>query len=182
MKISKNKIISIAVITTAISVASVIGVAAEGVVLTEGQLAQIGGSCLTTKNTLTQLHSSDALLRVNRGQIYESMYTKLMDRFNSRLASNKLDNTKLKQTADDYSIALNKFREDYKSYEEQLSKALEIDCPKKPQQYYEAVSLARTMRSQIHDDVVKLNGYIDQYNTDLSEFSATYKTNTEATN
>ncbi len=173
MKINKKIIASCAAIATIISGLSFFAVSAEDIVLSENQLQQVKGYCLTTKNALTQLHSSDALLRVNRGQIYESMYTKLMDKFNIRATSNKLDGTQLKVVSIDYSSALDAFRKDYITYEEQFSKTLNIDCDKQPKQFYEAVAKTRTLRGVVHDDVLRLNDLIDQYQVALDAFSET---------
>ena len=159
----------------AVSALSFLLASAQDPVLSEQKVQQIRGNCLTTKNTLTQLHASDALLRVNRGQLYESIYTKLMDRFNIRVASNKLNNDDLKKTADDYRNTLDIFRSDYKSYEEQLAKTLDIDCTAQPTQFYDAIVLARSMREVVHGDVVKLNQYVDQYQTDVDKFSSSYQ-------
>ena len=138
------------------------------------QTELIRSNCVTAKNTLNQLHASDGLLRVNRGQIYESMLTKLMDRFNSRLSSDSFGNANLVLTAGKYRDALDKFRSDYKSYEEQLSTTLSIDCSKQPADFYHAVVLAREERLQVHSDVVNLNGYIDSYKLDVIQFEKDY--------
>src|SRR5690606_37718300 len=60
--------------------------------LSPSEIQLIKTNCVTIKNSLNQLHVSDTLLRVNRGQVYEAMATKLMDAFNDRLGSNRLDN------------------------------------------------------------------------------------------
>ncbi len=142
--------------------------------LSDQQLEQIKSECLSTKNTLNQLHISDALLRVNRGQTYESMYTKLMDKFNDRLFYNKLDNSTLVSTADQYKTMLEGFRTDYQNYEEQLTKTINVDCSNHPAQFYEYVASARTKRELVHADILKLNLYIDQYQLALDQFSQEY--------
>jgi len=132
---------------------------------------------LSTKNSLTQLHANDALTRVNMGQIYESMYTKLMDKFNSRLSNNKLNNTDLENSANEYSSALDKFRQDYISYEEQLAKTIAIDCTKQPIVFYEAVVNSRTKRNIVHEDVIKLTEKIDLYQSYLDQFEVNFSAN-----
>jgi hypothetical protein len=84
MNISK-KIIITTIISVAITVFGSFWYVSAQSKLSSTQTKQISDSCLLTKNTLNQLHASDALLRVNRGQIYELMYTKLMSRFNTRI-------------------------------------------------------------------------------------------------
>lgn len=138
--------------------------------LTPDQTSRIQSNCLSIKGSLSQLHASDALLRVNRGQIYESVGTKLMDRFNSRLANNSLDNKGLVTVANDYQAALTTFRTDYNTYEEQLSDAIAVDCVKDPVGFHNTLESARTKRAILHTDVVKLNQYIDDYRSAVSDF------------
>lgn len=143
---------------------------AQSAPMTDAQITQIKTSCLSVKDTLAQLHANDALLRVNRGQMYESMATKLMTRFNNRVDSNHLNSKYLVAVTQDYRAALTIFRTDYQIYEESLSSALKIDCTKEPVSFYDAVADARTKRAQVHSDVIKLHQYIDQYKTAFDEF------------
>lgn len=150
-------------------------VAAQNPPMTDAQIGRIRSSCFSAKNTLNQLHASDALLRVNRGQIYESMSTKLMLRFDSRADSNHLDSKVLTSVASSYASAITTFREDYKNYEVQLANSLAIDCLKEPVSFYDAIATARTKRSLAHADVVKLNGEIDNYKAALDSFETNFK-------
>jgi hypothetical protein len=152
------------------AVASFSIASAQDTPMTDAQINQIKTSCLSTKDTLAQLHANDALLRVNRGQMYESMATKLMSRFNDRVDSNHLNSKYLASVTQDYNTALTTFRGDYQLYEESLSSALKIDCTKEPVSFYDAVADARTKRAQVHTDVLKLHQYIDQYKTAFDEF------------
>ena len=176
MTIPRKIIISGLIIATVFSCASLAGVYAQSTNITSQQVEKIRSSCTSTKNTLSQLHASDALLRVNRGQAYESIQTKLMDRFNSRIASNKIENDSLSTVTTNYGKALDKFRLDYKQYEEDLASALNIDCSSQPSKFYDAVSLARLKRSYVHNDVTSLNRLIDEYQSSLAKFQNDYKT------
>ena len=148
---------------------------AQSPLMTDEQVDRIRSNCVTAKNTLNQLHTSDALLRVNRGQIYEYMSTKLMDRFNGRATNSRFEAKDLTSVAQKYSFALTTFRLTYQSYEEQLTKALTIDCRKEPVSFYDAVANARTKRTQVHVEVVKLHQYIDEYRSAVDAFEADYK-------
>ncbi len=143
--------------------------------ITDQQIERIRTNCISAKNTLSQLHSSDALLRVNRGQIYESMSTKLMSRFNSRVSNNGYKNDGLVSAAASYESALDAFRSDYIAYEEQLSLAIEMDCSKQPVAFYDAVALARNQRNQLNADIVRLNKQIDQYYSAVEQFEKDYQ-------
>jgi len=154
--------------------ASILGVAAQSSTMDSQQIDRILSNCTSTKNTLNQLHASDALLRVNRGQTYESMSTKLMDGFNGRVSNNNFNNSSLVSTYNGYNSALDIFRLDYKTYEEHLSAAININCFKQPVSFYDAVALARTERNKVHDDILKLNQYVDQYQLAVDQFEKDY--------
>ena len=162
-------------LATILSGMTLLHVAAQSATMTSQQIELIRSNCVSTKNTLSQLHASDALLRVNRGQIYESMSTKLMERFNIRIANNGYSNISLVAITKSYGQMLDNFRLDYKSYEEQLVLALDINCSNQPVAFYDAVALARTKRDQVHADVIELGRYIDQYQSGVNQFENDYK-------
>lgn len=172
---SKKILVICLILPVILSGVTIIRVAAETTPMTDEQTDQIRNNCVSAKNTLSQLHSSDALLRVNRGQIFESMSTKLMDRFNSRVANNGYNNTGLISVTRGYGSMLDDFRSDYKTYEEHLSNAMNVDCWNQPSAFYDAVALARTLRNQVHNDVVRLNQYIDQYQSAVNQFEKDYQ-------
>lgn len=143
--------------------------------LTPEQSARVKANCVAIKNSLGQLHASDALLRVNRGQVYESMAGKLMDKFNSRLSSNRLDSKAMATVTNGYRSALDTFRIDYIAYEQKLSEAIRLDCTEQPNTFHGAVKEARELRKQVYDDVLKLHRYIDDYRSAVSGFLLNYE-------
>lgn len=173
MKISKKLLLTFLSLVIILSGASLFNVAAQSNIKDQ-QIDRILSSCVTARNTLSQLHASDALLRVNRGQIYESMSTKLMSGFNGRVSNNDFDNSNLASILSSYDLALDTFRLDYKSYEEHLSAAIGINCSKQPTSFYDAVAVARSKRKQVHDDILKLNQYVDQYGAAIDKFEQDY--------
>lgn len=182
MKITKYSIICLGM-TVLIAVAGICSVvsAQDSAVMSDLQIQLIKDNCLSVKNTLNQLHSSDALLRVNMGQNYESMYAKLMVKLNNRLALNSIANAKLVDASESYSNILDGFRADYIIYEEQLTRAINIDCQKQPVSFYDAVASARVRRQILHADVVRLNQSLDQYKTQFGQFLIEYKTTAQGT-
>jgi hypothetical protein len=150
-----------------------IAYAQSGTLMTEEHIARIRSNCIEAQSTLSQLHTSDALLRVNRGQLYESISTKLMTPFNSRATLNRFDVTKLSSVAADYERELIAFRANYKSYEESLSQALKINCENQPVAFYDNVNDARTKREIVHENTTNLTGIIQKYR---DEFEALAKT------
>ena len=157
------------------SITPLLRVSAQDVAMDSQQIDRILSNCTTAKNTLNQLHASDALLRVNMGQSYESMSTKLMDGFNARVSNNKYNNNALVLASNNYNSELDNFRSDYKTYEEQLASAINTDCLKQPVSFYDSVASARTDRNRVHADIIKLNQAIDQYQAAISQFEKNYQ-------
>lgn len=175
MKILSRILLLVAVFGTGFSIIHFSPVAAQDAPMTDAQIARIRGSCVSALNTLNQLHASDALLRVNRGQLYESISTKLMQQFNTRVVRANFTITDLLSITTNYNHTLDTFRVDYQAYEEQLSTALKIDCSKQPVEFYAAVGTARSKRVQVHSDVVQLDQYLDQYTSSISTFEQSYQ-------
>lgn len=140
--------------------------------MTEAHITRIRNNCVEAQSSLSQLHTSDALLRVNRGQLYESISTKLMAPLNSRIALNKLDGASLVSTTVSYETTLDKFRSDYQRYDETLSKALDINCVNQPVSFYDSVQLARDERKKVHADIVSLQALIERYKANFETFAA----------
>lgn len=147
--------------------------------LTPDQVERVKANCVSIKNSLNQLHASDALLRVNRGQVYESMGTKLMDTFNERLDNNRLDNRAVSTVTGNYRSALTSFRNNYIAYEQQLSEAIRIDCTVQPNTFHAAVEEARILRAKVHEDVLKLHRLIDDYRSAVSDFLLNFERQSE---
>lgn len=175
MKISVKTITISAILSVMIAGATLMSVSAEDSQMTDQHIENIRTNCATAKNTLNQLHASDALLRVNMGQSYELMTTKLMDRFNSRLSSNNYDNSSLVAVTTAYNQKLDVFRLDYQAYEVQLASALKIDCLNQPVAFYDTVASAREKRNQVHTDVSRLNQYLNDYKTAMNAFEKDFQ-------
>lgn len=162
--------LALATVVTALLAVSSQTAHAQSVPLTSDQIQTIKNNCTSIKSTLTQLHASDALLRVNRGQVYESIASKLMDPFNSQLSSNRLDSRATSAVTSSYRGALDTFRNDYKLYEEKLSAAIRTDCANQPELFYTTIEQARVYRAKVHEDVLKLHRYVDDYRSAVGDF------------
>lgn len=143
--------------------------------LTPEQTDRIKTACVAIKSSLNQLHAADALLRVNRGQVYESMASKLMDTFNARLSNNSLDNKAMVTATANYRTALTTFRTDYIAYEQRMSETLRIDCVSQPNTFHASLLLARELREIVHQDVEKLHNYINDYRSSVNSFLVNYE-------
>lgn len=148
--------------------------------MTDAHIQRILANCGQASNTLAQLHASDALLRVNRGQLYDLISTKLMARMNSRLALNRLDASKLVSSSAAFDRTLAEFRTNYQLYEVQLSNTLKINCKKQPVAFYDAVGEARQRRVAVHASVEKLQDYIDEYSREFDTFRSNFQSRQKA--
>jgi hypothetical protein len=182
MKLPIRMIVFIATLIIALSPLSVLKVAAQEAPITDDQISRIRSNCVSTVSTLNQLHASDALLRVNRGQLYESISSKLMVPFNTRVSQTAYSTSDLKSITNSYQHTLDAFRTDYQTYEQQLSDTLNINCSNQPVEFYDSVLSAETDRTQVYTDTTKLDQYITQYQTAVSNFELNYTaSNTGAT-
>ena len=143
---------------------------AQSTPMTEVHIERIRANCVEAQSTLTQLHASDALLRVNRGQLYESISTKLMAPFNSRVTSAKLDSASLVSLTATYEQQLSDFRANYKLYEEAMTKTLRLNCTNQPVAFYDSLTDARAKRYQVYLSNQTLQKTIEQYKTAFDTF------------
>lgn len=160
------------VIFAGVMISRSIFVHADDTLMTEAHIERIRSSCVEAQSTLYQLHASDALLRVNRGQLYESISTKLMEPFNSRLTFNSYNVADLVSVAATYDRELTNFRTDYQQYEEAMSKTLQINCTNQPVEFYDSVADTRTKRSIVHDSALALHKTISDYETAFEAFAS----------
>ncbi|NTW62198.1 hypothetical protein HGB25_02205 [Candidatus Saccharibacteria bacterium] len=169
---NNKKKLALSLAVLAVFVVFAFGSRVYGVDLTSQQLQDIATNCSSSKNTLNRLHSSDALLRVNMGQLYESISTKLMEGFNGRVGGNNINNSSLLAVYNNYNSDLDKFRTDYITYEKHLTAAMNIDCKSKPLEFFDAVKRARNDRIKVHGDVESLNQSLDSYRLAISQVEA----------
>lgn len=139
--------------------------------MTEAHIARIRANCVDAQSTLSQLHASDALLRVNRGRLYESISTQLMVPFNSRVSLNQLDGAKLVAISTTYEGQLTSFRTNYKLYEEAMSQTLRINCTNEPVAFYDQVNDTRVKRKKVHDNTLSLHKTIGEYKAAFETFA-----------
>lgn len=142
---------------------------------TDLQLVQIRSRCNEIQATLSRVHANDALVRVNRGQLYERLSTKLAVPLNSRIALNRLDGSSLLSVTSTYDVHLNEFRSLYQSYEEQLSDTMRINCVNQPAKFYENLQSAREKRQAVRVATQQLSADIAEYKRVFTEFASSYR-------
>lgn len=153
----------------------VVPLASAQAVLTDDQRQQIRSQCVSIKSGLTQLKVSDALLRVNRGQLYESISAKLMDVFNGRVSGNGLDSRGLLAVTSSYDTALRTFQEAYTTYERQLSSAIAIDCSRDPDAFHAAIATAREDRQAVNEATDRINRLLGDYRSAVNDFRTNFQ-------
>lgn len=141
----------------------------------DSQLVQIRTRCSEIQATLSRVHANDALVRVNRGQLYERLSTKLAVPLNTRIAVNRLDGSSLLSVTSSYDVHLNEFRSLYQSYEEQLSDTMRINCVNQPAKFYESLQSAREKRQAVRESTGRLSADIADYKRAFTEFSSSYR-------
>lgn len=137
-------------------------------------LARISTNCISAKQAIRQVQRYDAGLRVNHGQAYEALTTRLMSRFNARVDSNGFNTRSLRAVTDFFNTTLGEFRESYRAYAAALSDALAVDCTNNPADFYTAVSAAAIAREDVHTSVSKLNDTIGEYHSAFDAFKTAF--------
>jgi hypothetical protein len=143
--------------------------------MTDTHIQRIQANCGDALRTIQQLHTNDAPLRVDRGQVFDSISTKLMARLNGRLVLNKLDGSSLVKITAQYDKTLGDFRKNYKQYDDQMSIVLTINCTKQPVTFYDNVGKARDLRTKLHANVVSLNHLVGDYEKAFDVFRSQFK-------
>ncbi len=170
MKISHGLGLLVAVTGMTVLLAWQVRAAEDLTVLTQTQIDGVSKSCRESKQQLRQLHASDALIRVNIGQEYENISSRLMAPLNSRIALNGLDGVVLSQTTVSYNEDLLDFKSAYQVYSEGVVSALDIDCQEDPVEYYARIENARRLRAKLAETITRLNRNLTQYEMQFEAF------------
>lgn len=143
--------------------------------LSEAQLEHIRQNCVTAQTTLGRVHTSDALLRVNRGQLYELISTKLMAPLNSRIALARFEGLKLAATTIEYDRQRDIFIASYKQYDDAISRTLRVNCTEKPLEFYQSLQDAREKRQKLHEDTEALTALLEAYRAEFESFAGEFE-------
>lgn len=138
-------------------------------------LDAIQANCSNIRTALNRLHNNDAIVRVNTGQVYNNISSRLMARLNSRLALNKIDAAELVALTSRFEKGRNSFSMRYNEYESALSTLLKIDCKTQPTDFYSHLSLARSERLKLSSSVRELNDIIAEYGTKVEKIKERLK-------
>ncbi len=133
--------------------------------ITPEKQAIIVESCVGAQTVLQRIQHNDAATRVNRGQGYETLVSRLMTPLNSRATSGGYNNSAslLVDTTKRYQQALENFKDHYKQYDNAISAALKVKCKTDPTRFYGYVEDARKQRQSLAADVSNLSSLISEY-------------------
>lgn len=122
-------------------------------------------TCVSAQTVLQRIQHNDAATRVNRGQGYETIASRLMVPLNTRATSNEYNNSAplLIDTTKNFQQALENFKENYENYDNAVSAALRTKCQDKPADFYGYVEDARNERQKVSNDITNLAGLIGEY-------------------
>lgn len=148
---------------------------AQQAILTDAQIEYISDNCQVSKVALNRVHTNDVVLRVNLGQRYETIARRLMAPMNSRIATNSLDNVELTKTTVDFNQAYSDFTEEYRRYDDSVTKALQLDCKTEPIDYYRQIERARDARKEVAETVDRLQALAKQYDKQINEFGKQFE-------
>jgi hypothetical protein len=143
--------------------------------ITPEVVARIRARCVENQATLNRLHQTDAFLRTDRGNLYQTISSKLMVPMNRRLASNQLDGGALLTITSDYNAEYNRFYRAYVDYDNALSEVLDTDCDREPVTFYNALLDAREKRIKLSESNVKIKDHIRQYGATFAEFKTNFE-------
>lgn len=113
---------------------------------------------IAQQNLGSSVRSRDLRTRVDRIQAYQYMHQKL-DIFVQRLENNDQPGAaELRQQTDSLGKQINKFSDDYETYDKSRSEVSKlVDCDKNSLAFDRALQNARDSRSVLHQDVVDID-------------------------
>lgn len=137
--------------------------------LTSEKRAIVVQTCVSAQTVLQKIQHNDAATRVNRGQAYATVISRLMTPLNTRSTSNGYNSsaTLLTDTTKRYQQTLDNFKDHYKSYDNAVSSALKTKCKDKPEIFYGYIEDARRERQNVATDVATLSSLVGEYRVNV---------------
>ncbi len=135
--------------------------------LNDVQLDAIRTNCVNAQIVLQQIQQNEKPTRINRGYLYESTL-KLLENFNTRASTNKIDAPELTTITNEYKESLKTFSTLYTDYDESISTTINIDCRQNPALFHDSLVQTRQKRSDLNKRVRDLDLLLDRYQTSLT--------------
>lgn len=129
----------------------------------------IRNNCLSAQSAIQRTQMSDIVTRTNKGRSYEYIL-RLMASLNSRIALNKLSESRMSEVTSELQNKFNQFYGHYTEYETSIDRALRINCVEQPEAFYGALEIVRANRATLTNDKREMRQLIDEYDqlvTDL---------------
>ena len=166
-----NRILASSIIATVLALTPAVSFAVnDAAVLTDDQVEYIRNNCTDTQTALKSLYATDAVARVNLGQQYEAVATRLMVPMNNRVLLNKLDGAELSKTTVEFNKELDNFRKAlYPPYKNAITSLVGMNCYNQPIEFYDGVVEALAMRAGLRSSVEKLGKLLTQYRSQVAE-------------
>ena len=143
--------------------------------ITPEKVTRIRTRCVENQAALNRLQKTDAFLRNNRGNLYQTIGDKLMVPLNRRLAANQLDAGPLLKIASDYNNEYSTFYDAYVEYDNALSKVRDTDCDREPVAFYNALLDVRDKRTKLSTSNQAIKELIRQYGASFTTFKTEYE-------
>lgn len=133
--------------------------------LSPEKIIDIKASCVGVQVVLQKIKYNDAANRVNRGQGYESLVTRMIIPMNSRAAVNGFSNSaaSLANITSRYQQSFKNFKKNYDNYDDALNSTLRIKCQEKSTEFYTHLTEARKYRTNLANDITSLTQIMEEY-------------------
>jgi|JI10StandDraft_1071094.scaffolds.fasta_scaffold211303_2 hypothetical protein len=158
-------------IVAVVATSSSVSAAETNLVLSDTQIATIQANCDYVMAALHKVHSHDALVRVTLYQRYETIATRVMAPFTSRVALNGIDGIDLTSTSVEFKQRLKAFADAYLQYESTTSSTLKMRCRDNPVDFYASIVRARDERAAVYETTKELNRLLEQYRSDFEKIA-----------
>lgn len=130
--------------------------------------------CMAVRVKLSKIHENDSLMRVNTGQAYGMITSRLMSRLHAKIVEQRLDGGELVKKTAEFESQLGEFRSHYQEYEAALSELLKKDCGSQQQLFYAMLREVRAKRDVVYEDTKQLEKCIHEYKELFLEFKEQY--------
>ena len=139
--------------------------------LTQDKLTMLQRSCKEAQSQLQRIRPTDTVTRTNRGNEYRTII-KLMNAFDSRVAQNKFDASKLSAIASSLDTKVGQLSDNFTKYDNTLSNVITMNCQNQPALFYVGLTQLRGQRAQIASDIRVMDQLTVDYGAGVKEIRA----------
>ncbi len=125
----------------------------------------ISQHCGTIKQALKSLQKTDARSRSYLGTVYETIISKYITPFNTRLINNGQPNVSLTDLHSTILDVRKQFVSDYTSYSQTFETLLSVNCQEDPEGFYWYLGETRKKRAEVSSDTTNMRNLLSEYLT-----------------